>query len=453
MINNEIYLAIEVVSSIFFILSFFIMIRKIGYSYKVKGIFLNIINVTLVILLIKTEVANFVIQKYIIISIILLFLICKISYSFDFKKALIYSILYKLIYINIQFILEYIIFYAYLIIRYKLNVKWSIGYEISESMIVNLTILLIACIFNKLKNLSINKKYYLYIAVTIIINILVILFLDKASNGIYEFYDVVTDNNLKINQSKLFMPFINFGDFALPYIIVASNIIFIISLMKLLKSTQEQAKLEILNEKIDMQYNYYLSIKESQEKVRRLYHDINNHMTNIKIIQNQNEEVDKYINSMNEEINDFESTYNTGNIILDIILNDKSKLCKLNNIDFLCDIDFSKCNFIEMIDVSSIFSNLMDNAIEACEKIEHTRKKYISIRGTIVKSYYIIKCENSKTNKIISKSNKILTSKQDKYLHGLGIDSIKSSIKKYDGELDIQTDENKFTATIYIPLK
>lgn len=367
---------------------------------------------------------------------------------------MIYSILYKLIYINIQFTIEYIILYAYLIIIYKLNLPWGVGYEISESMIVNLTILLIACSFNKLKNLSINKKYYLYIAVTIIINILVILFLDKASNGIYEFYDVVTDNNLKINQSKLFMPFINFGDFALPYIIVTSNIIFIISLMKLLKSTQEQAKFKVLNEKIDMQYNYYLNIKESQEKVRRLYHDINNHMTNIKIIQNQNEEVGKYINSINEEITDFESTYNTGNIILDIILNEKSKLCKSNNIDFLCDIDFSKCNFIEMIDVSSIFSNLIDNAIEACEKIEDVKyKKYISIRGTIVKSYYIIKCENSKTNKIISKSNKILTSKKDKYLHGLGIDSIKSSIKKYDGELDIQTEENKFTAKIYIPLK
>lgn len=86
MINDGIYLAIEVINSIFFILSFFVMIRKIGYSYKAKGIFLNIINVALVILLIKTELANFIIQKYIMISIILLFLICKISYSFNFKK-------------------------------------------------------------------------------------------------------------------------------------------------------------------------------------------------------------------------------------------------------------------------------------------------------------------------------------------------------------------------------
>lgn len=280
------------------------------------------------------------------------------------------------------------------------------------------------------------------------------IILHKASNNIYELYDVVTNNNINVKQLNLCIPFINFGDLVLPYIIVASNIIFIFSLIKFLKSIQEKAKIEVLNEKIDMQYNYYLNIKESQEKVRRLYHDINNHMTNINIIQNQNKEVDTYINSINKEINDFENTYNTGNIILDIILNEKSKLCKLKDIDLHCNIDFSKCNFIEMIDVSSIFSNLIDNAIEACEKIQDKEyKKYINIRGTIVKSYYILRCKNSKINKVISKNNKILTSKKDNYLHGIGIESIKSSIKKYDGEVDIQIDENKFTTTIYIQLK
>lgn len=455
MLNVEFYMAKMLISTLVFIISFFIMIKKLGYSYKAKGIFLNIINIVLVILLIKFELKYFVIGKCIITSIILLFLICKISYSFDLKKALTYSILYNLVYRGIEFTLNNLIWwYIYIIMKYNLNFEWSIEYEILQIIVCNLLIFLIVCSFNKLKNLSINKKYYLYIAITIIINILILLFLKEASNSIYGYYSLVTDNHIKINQSKLFMPFVNFADFALPNIIVASNIVFILSLIKLLKYTQEKAKIEVLNEKIDMQYNYYLNIKESQERVKRLYHDINNHITNIKVIQNKNDEVDTYIDSINKEIKDFESIYNTGNVILDIILNEKSKLCKKNNIDLLCNIDFSKCNFIEMIDVSSIFSNLIDNAIEACEKIEDKElKKYISIRGTIVKSYYIIQSQNSKINKVISKNSKILTSKKDKYLHGLGIESIKSSIKKYDGELDIQTDENKFKTTIYIPLK
>ncbi|WP_161618789.1 ATP-binding protein [Terrisporobacter glycolicus] len=321
-------------------------------------------------------------------------------------------------------------------------------------IIVNTSMLLIALSFGKLKKLSLNKKYYLYIIITIIMNSLIILFLNKASSSLVGLYDVISDNKIKINQSLEIIPFVHFAELALPYIIVASNIVFIFILIKLLKSTEEKAKLELLNKKHDMEYNYYLNIKESQEKVKRLYHDINNHMTNIKLIQNQSSNVDEYINSINNEIKDFENIYNTGNVILDVILSEKSKLCNMKNIDFLCNIDFSKCDFLHMMDVSSIFSNLLDNAIEACDKMENSKnKKYISIRGTIVKSYYIIKCENSKANKVIIKNNKIISSKKDKYFHGIGIESIKSSLKKYDGELEIENEENKFISIIYIPLK
>ncbi|UPA32420.1 ATP-binding protein [Terrisporobacter glycolicus] len=314
--------------------------------------------------------------------------------------------------------------------------------------------ILIACFSHKLKNLSINKKYYLYIGLTIIINMIIILFLEIASNTIYDCYSIITDNKLNFNQSDEIMTFVNFADFVLPYIVVVSNIVFVLLLIKLLKSIEEKSKLELINKKHDMEYNYYLNIKESQEKVRRIYHDINNHMTNIKIIQNKNEQVDIYLDSIHKEISDFKNVFNTGNVILDIILSEKSRLCKSKNIYFLCNIDFSKCDFIYMIDVSSVFSNLLDNAIEACEKIEDDAdEKYISIKGTIVKSYYIIKCENSKINKVIIKNNKIISGKKDKYFHGIGIESIKSSLKKYDGELEIENEENKFISTIYIPLK
>lgn len=96
------------------------------------------------------------------------------------------------------------------------------------------------------------------------------------------------------------------------------------------------------------------------------------------------------------------------------------------------------------------FSNILDNAIEACKKIEDNR--YINIRGTIVKSYYIIKCENSKNNEIKIKNKKILTNKKDKFLHGIGLTSMKSSLNKYNGDLKFIDEENKFIINIYIPL-
>ncbi|MEW9077862.1 GHKL domain-containing protein [Terrisporobacter glycolicus] len=454
MLNIEFYEVERIVDNIIFIISFFIMMKKIGYSYNVKNKFLNLINILLAILLIINQSKIYLLEIDFSISFILLFFICKISYSFDFKKTFIYSLMYNLIYKGIAITFEYIILFTYIFIKYKLGIVKYSYYGNLETIVVNASMFLIALSFGKLKKLSLNKKYYLYIIITIIMNSLIILFLNKASSSLVDLYDVISDNKIKINQSLEIIPFVHFAELALPYIIVASNIVFIFILIKLLKSTEEKAKLELLNKKHDMEYNYYLNIKESQEKVKRLYHDINNHMTNIKLIQNQSSNVDEYINSINNEIKDFENIYNTGNVILDVILSEKSKLCNMKNIDFLCNIDFSKCDFLHMMDVSSIFSNLLDNAIEACDKMENSKnKKYISIRGTIVKSYYIIKCENSKANKVIIKNNKIISSKKDKYFHGIGIESIKSSLKKYDGELEIENEENKFISIIYIPLK
>ncbi|MGL5381274.1 MAG: ATP-binding protein [Clostridium sp.] len=262
----------------------------------------------------------------------------------------------------------------------------------------------------------------------------------------------MSENKIVYENNFSTMPFINFADFALPYIILILNMIFISLLINAIKSTKEEAKNKVINEKLDMQYNYYLSVKESQERVKTLYHDINNHITNINALQNNNEEVNKYINSINEEINRFENINDSGNILLNTILYEKNEQCKKYNINFTYDINFSKCDFMEMIDVTSIFSNLLDNGIEACNKIDDKEKRYINIRGTIVKKYFVVKCENSKINNINIKNNKLLTDKKDKYLHGIGIQSIKSSIKKYNGDLEINIEDDKFIAMIYIPI-
>uniref|UniRef100_UPI0022E3F126 ATP-binding protein n=1 Tax=Paraclostridium bifermentans TaxID=1490 RepID=UPI0022E3F126 len=122
-------------------------------------------------------------------------------------------------------------------------------------------------------------------------------------------------------------------------------------------------------------------------------------------------------------------------------------------INFTCDINFSKVNFIKPIDVSSIFDNILDNAIEACDKISNEKiDKYIRIKGTIIKSFFIIKCENSKVNSIKIYKDILLTDKIDKFMHGIGIQSVKSSLEKYNGEILFEDEKNKFMINIYIPL-
>ena len=118
------------------------------------------------------------------------------------------------------------------------------------------------------------------------------------------------------------------------------------------------------------------------------------------------------------------------------------------------DIDFSECGFIEITDICSIFSNMIDNAIEACLKIKDSNiDKKIKLRGTLVNRFFVIKCKNTKVNNVNSKNNKLITDKKDLFLHGIGIDSIRSSVKKYNGNVEINLDKNSFTMIIYIPIQ
>ncbi|HBF7300714.1 TPA: sensor histidine kinase, partial [Clostridioides difficile] len=289
---------------------------------------------------------------------------------------------------------------------------------------------------------------------TIAVNVVIVLFVNISTEKMDDLYTIVTKNHIEYSYNVYTMYFSLFMKNTFPYILFIVNVLLISIFINSIKSEKEKIKAEFVSEKLDMQYKYYFMVKESQEKMRQVYHDMNNHMKNIKSLKNSSEDVNKYINSIEDEVKNTKNIYNTGNVLLDIILYEKSRLCMENNIDFNVGIDFSKCEFIEMIDVSSIFSNLIDNAIEACSNIDDNNiEKYITIKSTFIKGYYIIRCENSKMNKVIIKNNKIFTSKKDKFLHGIGIESIKSSIRKYNGELKIKDSEYKFIVTAHIPIE
>lgn len=440
------------INIIVFIAVYFIILNKLGYKFKNKNIFLVIISFSVIILISLNKFSIYLSIRYLLTGIILLTLFSKVLYELTWEKSISYATRYTVLYMVVDMVVHYLwlFFNIYLIDQFTwITMK---HFDLVEFVISKICVLLFVFYFNRIKSKYENYKYHMYILLTIVTNILIILFLDKATNIIYDFYSLLSENKVIYKKNLDIMPFVNFADFALPYIIVVLNIIFVSLLINAIRSAKEEAKIEVMNEKLDIQHNYYLSIKESQERVKRLYHDINNHMTNINALQHNSEEVNKYINSINDEIKRFENINDSGNILLNTILYEKNEQCKKYNIKFTYDINFSKCNFIEMIDITSIFSNLLDNAIEACNKIDNKEKKYIKIRGTIVKKYFVLKCENSKINKINIKNNKLITDKKDKYLHGIGTQSIKSSIKKYNGDLEIIIEDDKFTSIIYIPI-
>lgn len=442
----DFYRILCIMNMIVFISCFFIFMDRKGYKYKFK---LNISFVLLLILTIFFTIRGIPfggVSLWILIPIILLlFLISKIIYEINIKKSFINSVMYSLVYILIECIIFWIL---------SMSTNYlSEGMGVLNLGINSLIIFVGVYFFDKLEKLYNKNKYFLYIGLTIIINIFIIIFVNISTKKISDLYSIVMKNDVEYNNIVNTIKVVGFMESVFPYILTIINIILIFIFINSIKSEKEKAKMQFVNEKLDMQYKYYLMVKESQEKMKQVYHDMNNHMKNIKYLKDGNKDVDKYINNIENEVQSSKNIYNSENVLLDIILHEKSKDCIKNNINFSVGVDFSKCEFIERIDISSIFSNLIDNGIEACNKIDNDMEKYITIKSTFIKGYFVVRCENSKINKVLFKDNKIFTSKKDKFLHGIGLESIKSSIKKYNGELKVKDSEYSFLVSIYIPVE
>ena len=441
MINEKIILqAINSINSILYLVVFYFIIDKMRDRREItrKTDYIKVFILSIFIFLVP--------KGYMIpLLFLLLTFLCKILFEVSWKDSAIYSITFFLGY-NICFSMLYVIsrsIFDNVVIQYT-----SFNYYLPIGIVSNAILIILLIQFENIKKIKINIKCYIYIGLTIVVNCISIICLYIASNyilNLVEFIEAYNTTNLNPNFSE----FMYITRIILPATIVIFNIILVIIINNLIKNIESNSKLKSINDKLDMQYNYYLSIQESQMKVRRLYHDINNHIICMKQIKNN--DIYNYIESINEELKDFQNKFDTGNRILDIILNEKSLECRKNNIDLSCDINFSKCKFIDMIDVAAIFANILDNAIEACQKV--SVNKYIKLRGTIVKSYYVIKCENSKSNEIKVRNNKIMSSKSNKFIHGIGLQSVNSSLKKYDGEFKIVNEKNTFSLKICIPLK
>lgn len=119
-------------------------------------------------------------------------------------------------------------------------------------------------------------------------------------------------------------------------------------------------------ERMNQQFSYYQEKAEDEKRVRALYHDMKNHLL---ILERQNSaETKQMVSDLRRQISYYEDYIHTGNDFLDVIIRDKVKRAKEQGIDFLAMIHFGVGDFIEPMDISAIFGNALDNAIEASVK-------------------------------------------------------------------------------------
>ena len=217
------------------------------------------------------------------------------------------------------------------------------------------------------------------------------------------------------------------------------------------KNIRQRAEIEherLTQVQLKDQIKYYNDSIAAYDKLRRIRHDLNNHLLAIKAMAERNEisECISYINSITNKTIIANLEYKTGNTVLDTMLSSKRAEAEELGIRFEAKIGIPSSMPIKDEDICIIFGNALDNAVEACEKAEEN--KYISVDMIYDGRNLTCRIENSYGGTRPSASG---TTKENRLLHGLGRENIDRTLKKYNAVSNIEILDNVYILSMVFP--
>ncbi len=220
------------------------------------------------------------------------------------------------------------------------------------------------------------------------------------------------------------------------------NLIFLEKYLKIEGKDQEQ-KMAIY--RLEIQTKYYEERLKQEERVKEIYHDMKNHILLLES-NNMSYEEQGEIAKIRKEITQYEDYYRTGNKFLDIIMRDKIAKADEEGIVIENNIKLGGMEFIEPFDISTIFGNLLDNAIEACSMIKEKDKRNIYISAKRQNNFLTVCIRNNKSDQASANLSK-------KIIHGYGLQNVTNAVHKYCGEIDIKEEKKEFIVNLVIPVR
>ena len=201
-------------------------------------------------------------------------------------------------------------------------------------------------------------------------------------------------------------------------------------------------------------------LKKQREEVQNIYqtmrawrHDYHNHMQAIKALlsMGKKEELSEYLDNLEKDLDSIDIAIRTGNVGLDAILSSKVSIARKNNIEVNCTAKVPQDLKVSDVHLCAIVGNLMDNAIEACEKItDGTVPRFIRIYIGLFKSQLYISVSNSTCEKHRRRLSELVTSKLGE--HGFGLRRIDKLAEKYDGYVNRKNEPGIFATEVMLPV-
>jgi len=224
-----------------------------------------------------------------------------------------------------------------------------------------------------------------------------------------------------------------------------------ITLIYLFYSREQYKILNRLKEEYsEKQIDYYKTLLVKEEDTRKFRHDIKNHIICIEELLDTGkpEEAREYIKDIHSSLNKITSMYDTGSDIMNAVINYYANKGKEEHIVIQVKGRILQDLNIPMMHLSTIISNLMSNAYEATAKITSGEDKIITVELRSGNKYLEITVKNPTVIDRIKLDGKAISSKSDIRNHGFGLQNIRDTISKYDGELQLKDDVDNVTVRV-----
>ena len=225
---------------------------------------------------------------------------------------------------------------------------------------------------------------------------------------------------------------------------IISCILALVILFELPRRKSAENELFLVRQIQQREREQYVTAKENIELINIKCHDLKHQIRNASFGQTANR---RELAEIEKLIDIYDSAYQTSNEALNVILMEKSLVCKNNSIIFSCIIGADGLRFMSDTDIYSLFGNMIDNAIEAVKHFE-PGKRTIGLSVKNVKNFVVVNIYNRFEGDLSFENGLPLTTKQNRPFHGYGLKSIRNIVEKYNGNMRISTDNHVFSLTI-----
>lgn len=205
------------------------------------------------------------------------------------------------------------------------------------------------------------------------------------------------------------------------------------------------------------QHMQYVSQNSAVETIQRQYHDLKHTIAELEALAarsgsgTHSGDLAEFIDRLKRDVKPYESRFETGNEVLDVLLSEKFLACTERDIRpvfYVCSVDL---DFMNSVDLCAVFGNMLDNAVEACEAIEDPRRREILLDVRMVNRMVLIRCTNPYEAPVVQDIDGLRSTKPDPEGHGFGLRSIQTIAAQYGGNADYSHEGGTFRLTVMIP--